>query len=65
MQEHVELEVSLEIIMAKIAEKIFEISNENDDCKKNILAKELKKLIDMQESAYKGNKEIVKKILSM
>ena len=45
MQEHVELEVSLEIIMAE------------DEIKLN-------KLIALQESAYKGNRESVKKILN-
>lgn len=57
MQEHVELEVSLEIIMAEIANAMFNLKNEEDEIK-------LEKLIALQESAYKGNRESVKKILN-
>lgn len=56
MQEHVELEVSLEIIMAEIAECIFNLKNKDNG--------KLEKLIKLQESAYKGDRESVKKILN-
>lgn len=57
MQEHVELEVSLEIIMAEIADVIMNLkSKENEE--------KLQKLILLQENAYKGNRESVKKILN-
>lgn len=57
MQEHVELEVSLEIIMAEIADVITNLkSKENEE--------KLQKLILLQENAYKGNRESVKKILN-
>ena len=56
MQEHVELEVSLEIIMAEIAECIFNLKNKDNE--------KLEKLIKLQESAYKGDRESVKKILN-
>lgn len=57
MQEHVELEVSLEIIMAEIANCMFNLKTKEDEI-------ELNKLIALQESAYKGNRESVKKILN-
>lgn len=56
MQEHVELEVSLEIIMAEIAECIFNLKKDHDE--------RLERLIELQESAYKGDRESVKKILN-
>lgn len=56
MQEHVELEVSLEIIMAEIAECIFNLKNKDNG--------KFEKLIKLQESAYKGDRESVKKILN-
>ena len=49
MQEHVELEVSLEIIMAEIANCMFNFKTKEDEIKLN-------KLIALQESAYKGNR---------
>ena len=60
MQEHVKLEVSLEIIMAKIAQKIFELSQGETEVKKY----ELQELIKTQEEAYKGNRESIEKILN-
>ena len=45
MQEHVQLEVSLEVIMAEIANKMFEISNENNNFQKELIKEELNKLI--------------------
>lgn len=54
MQEHVKLEVSLEIIMARIAQAIFNLDN----------SEELHKLIDVGEEAYKGNRQAVEKILN-
>ena len=60
MQEHVELEVSLEIIMARIAQAIFNLNNGNR--KEN--AKKLNELISLQEEAYKGNRKVVETILN-
>ena len=57
MQEHVELEVSLEIIMAEIANCMFNLKTKEDEIKLN-------KLIALKESEYKGNRESVKKILN-
>ena len=58
MQEHVELEVSLEIIMAEIANCMFNLKTKEDEIKLN-------KLITLQESAYKGNRESVKQIFCL
>ena len=57
MQEHVELEVSLEIIMDKIAQAIFNLNETNDVDK-------LYKLINIEEEAYKGDRKSVEKILN-
>lgn len=61
MQEHVELEVSLEIIMARIAETIMNLNTpeniENEDSS-------LSELIDIQEEAYKGNRNAITRILN-
>ena len=44
MQEHVELEVSLEIIMARIAQSIFKLNDSKN-------SEELHELIEIQEEA--------------
>lgn len=64
MQEHIELEVSLEKIMANIAQTIFMISNYKNNEKKKELEIELNQLIELEEKAYKGNREAVKTILN-
>ena len=64
MQEHIELEVSLEKIMANIDQTIFMISNCKDNEKKKELEVELNQLINLEEKAYKGSREAVKAILN-
>lgn len=64
MQEHVELEVSLEIIMAEIAKAMFELSSEKETQKRETIEKKLENLIYIQENAYKGNRKYIKKILN-
>lgn len=64
MQEHVELEVSLEIIMAEIAKAMFELSSEKEIQKRKTIEKKLENLIYIQENAYKGNRKYIKKILN-
>lgn len=64
MQEHVELEVSLEIIMAEIAKAMFELSSEKETQKRKTIEKKLENLIYIQENAYKGNRKYIKKILN-
>lgn len=59
MQEHVELEVSLEIIMDDIAQEMFALNNDMN--RKN---DKLKELIALQENAYKGDRKAVKAILA-
>lgn len=56
MQEHVKLEVALEIIMSKIAQSLFDLNNKKD-------CKELYRLIDIEEQAYKGDRHAIEKIL--
>lgn len=64
MQEHVRLEVSLEIIMAEISKKMFQLSNKNEEVQKDALKIQLDKLIELQENAYKGDRNSVNKILN-
>lgn len=63
MQEHIQLEVSLEIIMAEIANKMLLLSNTKNDVDKKTIKDELDKLIILQEDAYKGNRKAIKQIL--
>lgn len=63
MQEHVQLEVSLEVIMAEIANKMTELSQENGEVNKKEKKAELQKLIYLQENAYKGDRKSIRKIL--
>lgn len=64
MQEHVQLEVSLEVIMAEIAKKMFELSKENDYLKRENLQKQLDNLISLQEKAYKSDRKAIVQILN-
>ena len=59
LQEHVKLEVALEIIMAKLADAIFEMTKDNNIENE----KKKKKLTDIQEKAYEGNPEIINSII--
>ena len=63
MHEHVQLEVSLEIIMAEIANKMQELRNAKEKDKEKI-EKELEEIIKLQDEAYKGNRKAVLKILN-
>lgn len=63
MQEHVQLEVSLEVIMAEIANKMTELSQENGEVNKKEKKAELQKLIYLQENAYKGDRKSIREIL--
>ena len=51
MEQHIELEVALEVIMSQIADAIFELEKERNDVNEN----RLKELIEIQEKAYKGD----------
>lgn len=64
MQEHIQLEVSLEIIMAEIANKMILLSNTEKFSDRKMIKEELDKLIILQENAYKGNRTAVRKILN-
>ena len=64
MQEHVKLEVSLEVINNKIANTINQINMMHDENTVQKLKKELEELFELQEQAYKGNKIAIEKILN-
>ena len=59
MEENIELEVSLEIIMSKLADSIFELSKSDSQENKE----KLEELIEIQQKAYEGDKNVVDKIL--
>lgn len=65
MQEHVQLEVSLEVIMAEIAKEMHNLTRATEykeDTAK--IETNLEKLILLQEEAYKGNRKSILKILN-
>ena len=65
MQEHVQLEVSLEIIMAEIAKQMHNLTQSNEKNQDTTRIEEnLEKLISLQEDAYKGNRAAILKILN-
>lgn len=64
MKEHVKLEVSLEVINNKIANKINQVNMAYDENIKQKLKKELKNLFKLQEKAYKGDRIAIEKILN-
>lgn len=64
MKEHVKLEVSLEVINNKIANKINQVNMAYDENIKQKLKKELENLFELQEKAYKGDRIAIEKILN-
>lgn len=63
MQEHVELEVVLEIIMARIAQKISDLKGATSEKQKKQREIELEEMMKMQEEAYQGNRKVIQAIL--
>lgn len=63
MQEHVELEVALEIIMARIAQKISDLKGATGEKQKKQREIELEEMMKMQEEAYQGNRKVIQAIL--
>ena len=63
MQEHVELEVALEIIMARIAQKISDLKGATSEKQKKQREIELEEMMKMQEEAYHGNRKVIQAIL--
>lgn len=59
MQGHVKLEVSLEVIMAKLADAIFELSKQENEYNE----KKFRYLMEVQEKAYEGDAEVINKII--
>ena len=64
MQEHVQLEVSLEVIMAEIAKTMFYLTEVNDKKEQKEIEEKLEMLIGLQENAYKGNRQAILNILN-
>lgn len=63
MQEHVELEVALEIIMARIAQKISDLKGATSEKQEKQREIELEEMMKMQEEAYQGNRKVIQAIL--
>ena len=63
MKEHVELEEALEIIMARIAQKISDLKGATSEKQKKQREIELEEMMKMQEEAYQGNRKVIQAIL--
>ena len=63
MQNHVKLEIALEVIVNKIANLINEIKKTEEESERQKKKKDLKELLSLKEKAYKGDFDVVEKIL--
>ena len=63
MQEHIKLEVSLEVINKEIADKINKLRELKDDKEIEDTKKLMNELLELQEKAYKGDRQAIEKIL--
>lgn len=63
MQQHVKLEVALEVIVRKIADVMNQLKQEENQETIQKLEKELQELMKLKEEAYQGNWQAVNKIL--
>ncbi len=64
MQEHVKLEVSLEVINNEIAITIKKLNKSDNCCQIQKLKERLRNLLELKEQAYIGNSEAIEKILN-
>lgn len=64
MQEHVKLEVSLEVINKEIANVIKQLNMAHDKYEIQKLKTKLDEFFDLQEQAYRGNRFAIEKILN-
>lgn len=60
MEEPLKLTIAINILERKIAELNIQLSKDYNEELEN----ELKKLLDMREEIYKGNKSLIKKVIS-
>lgn len=63
MQEHIKLEVSLEVINKEIARTINKLRDLKDDKEIENTKKLMNELLELQEKAYKGDRQAIEKIL--
>ena len=63
MQEHIKLEVSLEVINRIIAKEINKLRELKNDVDKKNSENYLNELLELQEMAYKGDRQAIEKIL--
>ena len=63
MQEHIKLEVSLEVINRIIAKEINKLRELKNDVDKKNSENYLNELLELQEMAYKGDRKAIEKIL--
>ena len=65
MQEHIKLEVSLEVINKEIARTINKLRDLKDDKEIENTKKLMNELLELQEKAYKGDRQAIEKILTI
>ncbi len=63
MQEHIKLEVSLEVINRIIAKEMNKLRELKNDVDKKNSENYLNELLELQEMAYKGDRQAIEKIL--
>lgn len=63
MQEHIKLEVSLEVINRIIAKEMNKLRELKNDVDKKNRENYLNELLKLQEMAYKGDRQAIEKIL--
>jgi hypothetical protein len=65
LQEHVKLEIALEVLMNNIANVIRQLSLATTDEEKNNLETKLEYLMTLKERGYQGEQDAIKEILNM
>lgn len=64
MQEHVKLEIALEVVVNKITKILNKISNSQNKLEIEELEGQFEYLMNLKEKAYKGEKEAIDEILN-
>ena len=63
MQNHVKLEIALEVIINRIANEMNRLKNCKNEKETKAIENNLKKLLELKEEAYQGNMDAVEIIL--
>lgn len=63
MQNHVKLEIALEVIINRIANEMNRLKNCENEKETKAIENNLKKLLELKEKAYQGNMDAVEIIL--